>query len=83
MRAIVGPVVLDIPEGTSVKLAKRIPIGPSRRREMAGAREAVIAGQRFHDFGRLSAMAVSERPAVHVTSKIWAFNRRDTATWAY
>ena len=83
MRAIVGPVVLDIPEGTSVKLAKRIPITSSRRRARAGGRESVIAGQRVHNFGRLAAMAVSERPAVDVTSKIWAFNRRDTATWAY
>ena len=83
MRAIVGAVVSDIPEGTSVKLAKRIPIAPSRRRERAGGRETLIAGQRFHDFGRLTAMAVSERPAVDVTSKIWAFNRWDTATWAY
>ena len=83
MRAIVGPVVLDIPEGTSVKLAKRIPITSFRRRARAGGRESVIAGQRVHNFGRLAAMAVSERPAVDVTSKIWAFNRWDTATWAY
>ena len=77
MRAIVGPVVSDIPEGTDVKLAKRIPIAPSRRRERAGGRETLIAGQRFHDFGRPACASpwpgwwTSRAPARETPARQW------------